>query len=117
MLHYATSFFVNVTVACGTECGTKNPATNPRTKTGGSQELANKRQKDYRIRNGKPYARITYYDEQGRRRDVMRLAESRAHAKELAAQMRRELKDHGERIVDADKLKFEELASYYEADK
>jgi integrase len=79
--------------------------------------LVNKRQKDYRIRDGKVYARITYYDEQGRRRDVMRLAESRAHAKELAAQMRRELKDHGERIVDADKLKFEELAGYYEEDK
>lgn len=79
--------------------------------------MANKRQKDYRIRDGKVYARITYYDEQGRRRDVMRLADSRAHAKELAAQMRRELKDHGERIVDADKLKFDELAGYYEEDK
>jgi integrase len=70
-------------------------------------DMANKRQKDYRIRNGKVFAR----------KDVMRLAENRAHAKELAAQMRRELKDHGERIVDADKLKFEELAGYYEADK
>ena len=79
--------------------------------------MANKRQKDYRIRDGKVYARITYFDEKGKRRDVMRLAESRAHAKELAAQMRRELKDHGERIVDADKLKFEELAGYYEEDK
>src|SRR5262245_52845103 len=77
----------------------------------------NKRQKDYRIRNGKVYARITYYDEQGRRRDVMRLAESRAQAKDLAAQMRMEHKDHGDRIIDADKLKFEELAGYYEADK
>jgi integrase len=77
----------------------------------------NKRQKDYRIRDGKVYARVTYYNEQGRRRDVMRLAESRAHAKELAAQMRRELKDHGERIVEADKLKFEELAGYYEEDR
>jgi hypothetical protein len=28
--------------------------------------MANKRQKDYRIRDGKVYARITYYDEQGR---------------------------------------------------
>lgn len=79
--------------------------------------MANKRQKDYRIRDGKVYARVTYRDEQGRHRDVMRLADSRSHAKELAAQMRRELKDHGSRIVDADKLKFAELASYYEEDK
>jgi integrase len=79
--------------------------------------MANKRQKDYRIRDGKVYARITYTDEKGRRRDVMRLADSRAHAKELAAQMRSEMKDHGSRIVDADKLKFETLAGYYEEDR
>lgn len=77
----------------------------------------NKRQKDYRIRDGKVYARITYTDEQGKRRDVMRLAESKAHAKELAAQMRLEHKDHGDRIIDADKLKFEDLAGYYEKDR
>jgi len=47
----------------------------------------------------------------------MWLADSRAHAKELAAQMRRELKDHGPRDVDADKLKFETLAEYYEEDR
>ncbi len=79
--------------------------------------MANKRQKDYRIRNGKVYARITYTDEKGKRRDVMRLADSRAHAKELAAQMRSEMKDHGSRIVDADKLKFETLLGYYEEDR
>lgn len=79
--------------------------------------MASKRQKDYRIRDGKVYARITYTDERGNRRDVMRLADSRAHAKELAAQMRRELKDHGSRVVDADRLKFAELARYYEEDR
>jgi integrase len=88
-----------------------------RTKNGDSQKMANKRQKDYRVRNGKVYARITYTDEKGKRRDLMRLADSRAHAKELAAQMRRELKDHGPRVVDADKLKFETLAKYYEEDR
>src|SRR5262245_57176832 len=79
--------------------------------------MANKRQKDYRIRDGRVYARITFIDADGKRRDVMRLADSRAHAKELAAQMRRELKDYGERIADADKLKFAMLAKYYEEDK
>jgi len=40
--------------------------------------MASKRQKDYRIRDGKLFARITFYDEQGERKDVMRLADSRA---------------------------------------
>src|SRR5262249_25496564 len=80
-------------------------------------KMANKRQKDYRIRDGKVYARITYTDASGKRRDVMRLADSRAHAKELAAQMRRDLKDHGARVVDADRLKFAEMAQFYEEDQ
>jgi integrase len=47
----------------------------------------------------------------------MRLAQSRAHAKDLAAEMRLQHKSHGDRIIDADKLKFETLAGYYEEDK
>lgn len=76
-----------------------------------------KREKHYRIRNGKVYARITYTDASGKRRDLMRLADSRAHAKELAAQMRRELKDHGARAIDADRMTFAELAGHYEEDR
>lgn len=79
--------------------------------------MGSTRQKDYRIRSGRVYARITYTDAGGKRRDVMRLAESKSHAKELAAQMRRELKDHGSRVVDADRMKFAELARHYEEDR
>jgi len=79
--------------------------------------MAAKREKHYRIRNGKVYARITYVDAAGRRRDVMRLAESKSHAKEVAAQLLRELKDHGSRVIDADRMKFAELARYYEEDR
>jgi len=79
--------------------------------------MSAKREKHYRIRNGKVYARITYTDAAGKRRDLMRLAESKSHAKELAAQMRRELKDHGARIVDADRTSFAELAKFYEEDR
>src|SRR5262249_44869901 len=78
--------------------------------------MATKREKHYRVRNGKVYARITFVDEGGKRRDVMRLAESKSHAKEGAAQLRRELKDHGSRVVDGDRMKFLELAKYYEED-
>ena len=79
--------------------------------------MGSTRQKDYRVRGDKVYARITYVDASGKRRDVMRLAESKSHAKELAAQMRRDLKDHGSRVVDADRLKFKEMAKYYEEDQ
>lgn len=79
--------------------------------------MSTKREKHYRIRKGKIYARITFTDASGKRRDVMRLAESKSHAKELATQMRRELKDHGSRAVDADRMIFAELASFYEEDR
>ena len=79
--------------------------------------MVNKREKHYRIRDGKIYARITFTDSTGKRRDLMRLAESKSHAKELAAQLRRDLKDHGARAVDADRMKFSELAKFYEDDR
>jgi len=79
--------------------------------------MSAKREKHYRVRNGKVYARITYIDAGGKRRDVMRLAESKSHAKEVAAQLRRELKDHGARVVDADRMKFAEMARCYEEDR
>src|SRR5215510_14230282 len=79
--------------------------------------MNSKREKHYRVRYGRIYARITYTDDSGNRRDLMRLAESKSHAKELAAQMRQELKDHGSRAVDADRMTFAELAKYYEEDR
>src|SRR5262245_35663411 len=83
----------------------------------GGMALSTKREKHYRVRNGKVYARVTYIDASGKRRDVMRLAESKSHAREVAAQLRRELKDHGSRVVDADRMKFVELARHYEVDR
>ncbi|MBX3278837.1 MAG: tyrosine-type recombinase/integrase [Acidobacteria bacterium] len=71
------------------------------------------RDRHYRIRHGKIYARITFTDASGKRRDLMRLAESKTHARELAVQMMRELKDHGEQIVDADRMPFRQLAELY----
>jgi integrase len=79
--------------------------------------MSAKREKHYRVRNGRVYARITYIDASGKRRDVMRLADSKSHAKEVAAQLRRELKDHGSRVVDADRMKFNDLARLYEEDR
>lgn len=79
--------------------------------------MTNKREKHYRIRKGKIYARITYTDASGKRRDLMRLAESKTQAKELATQMLRDLRDHGARVIDADRMTFADLAKFYEEDR
>ncbi|MFN7947025.1 MAG: site-specific integrase [Blastocatellia bacterium] len=76
--------------------------------------MAGNREKHYRIRNGKIYARVTFTDASGKRRDVMRLAESKTQARELAERMMRELNDQGERTIDGDRMTFRELAEIYD---
>jgi integrase len=78
------------------------------------EAMVNKREKHYRIRKGKIYARVTFTDPSGRRRDIMRVAESKSQARELAAQILRDLKDHGAQAIDSDRLKFSQLAKLYE---
>ncbi|MBK8315028.1 MAG: hypothetical protein IPL01_13875 [Acidobacteria bacterium] len=64
---------------CGTKCGTKKDPL--------LYIMPGKKDRYYRIRNGKIYARVTFTDAAGRRRDVMKLAESKTHARELSTQM------------------------------
>src|SRR5207237_6499797 len=66
-----------------------------------------------RERNGKLFARIQYIGEDGKRRDKERPAENRKHARELITEMRRELKQHGEPVLDAHKMTFSELSERY----
>ncbi len=75
--------------------------------------MAGKRDRYYRIRNGKVYARITFTDETGKRRDLMRLADDKVHARELAAQMLAEVRNHGVEMLDADRITFDKLADAY----
>ena len=76
-----------------------------------------KEKRDYggsiRERNGKLFARIQYIGEDGKRRDKERPAENRKHARELISEMRRELKQHGEPVLDAHKMTFTELSERY----
>src|SRR5262245_14396789 len=74
------------------------------------------REKHYRVRNGKVYGRITFIDENGKRRDVMRLAESKTAAKDVAKRLRQEFDDHGTRVIDSDHMTFCQLADLYEND-
>src|SRR6266571_2021048 len=66
-----------------------------------------------RTRGGMLFARIQYIGEDGKRRDKERPAKNRKHARELITEMRRELQQHGETILDAHKMTFHELSERY----
>src|SRR2546421_7054517 len=82
-----------------------------------SSSNGRKEKRDYgasiRERNGKLFARIQYIGEDGKRRDKERPAENRKHAREVITEMRRELKQHGEPVLDAHKMTFNELSERY----
>lgn len=62
---------------------------------------------------GKPYARVTYVDEYGKRRDIRRRAFSRTHARQLIKELLREIEERGEGSLDTSRLTFAQLAKHY----
>jgi integrase len=70
--------------------------------------------KRIRERRGGVFARVTFTDESGRRREIERRARNRTDAKEALKQILRDLDDHGEHIFDADQMSFADLTGYYE---
>lgn len=79
--------------------------------------MGTKREKHYRKRKGKIYARITFVDSNGKRRDLMRLADGVDDAREIAIRLRNEYKQYGARIIDADRMTFGDLAENYAKDR
>ena len=67
----------------------------------------------YADSGGRWYARVTFTNEQGKRRDIKRSAESDKEAKKILKGLLRELEDRGERSLEAEKMTFAELADYY----
>ena len=63
---------------------------------------------------GSWYARVTYTDEGGNRRNVKRQAENKTEAKEEIKRILRELDEHGEKALDGSQMSFNDLADYYE---
>jgi len=63
-------------------------------------------------KNGSIFARVTFVDATGKRKDKLRLAENRTHAKELIKEMLRDIEDTGDQSLDGHT--FADLASYYE---
>lgn len=59
------------------------------------------------------WARLTFIDEvTGKRRDLQRRAENKAHAEELREQLAREYDAGGQRLLEAERMMFAELAEY-----
>lgn len=67
----------------------------------------------YKDNSGRWYARVTFTNEQGKRRDIKRSGESEKDAKKTLRALLRELEDSGENSLDAANMTFAELADHY----
>lgn len=65
------------------------------------------------MNGGDIYARVTYTDQNGKRRDIKRKAVSRTHARTLAKEMIAELDERGDQALDASRMSFAQLALHY----
>lgn len=63
--------------------------------------------------DGQIFARITYNDDTGKRRDVKRKAVSRTHARQIIKEMLREVEERGEESLDSSRVTFAQLAKHY----
>lgn len=59
------------------------------------------------------HARITYTDASGKRRNICRAVENKTEGYLLLKKLKRELEDHGEQRIDAEKMTFRQLAEVY----
>lgn len=66
----------------------------------------------WRDKEGKLYARYTYTDADGKRRDIKRRASSITDAKEKYKAMEREHKEQGPKALDAARMTFNDLADH-----
>src|ERR671938_1559318 len=67
----------------------------------------------YQDSNGRWYARITFTNEQGIRRDIKRSARDEKAANKALKSLVRELEDNGERSLENANMGFAELAEHY----
>jgi integrase len=62
---------------------------------------------------GKWYARLTYTEPSGQRRNIKRRAEGKTDAKAVLKQLLSELEDHGGKSLDASRMTFNDFADYF----
>ncbi len=67
-----------------------------------------------RERRGGVFARVTFTDESGSRREIERRAKNTTDAKDLIKGLLRDLDDHGEDLIDGAQMNFGQLADHFE---
>lgn len=65
-------------------------------------------------KDGKWYARLTFTDASGNRRNIKRTAKNESEAKKILKNVLRELEEEGEQSFDTANLTFKDLANHYE---
>ena len=68
----------------------------------------------FQDKSGRWYGRVTFTNEQGKRRDIKRRAENQKAAKKLLTDLLRELDEFGQKALDAANIKFSQLCDYYQ---
>ncbi|HZS04473.1 MAG TPA: hypothetical protein VFD58_06525 [Blastocatellia bacterium] len=64
-------------------------------------------------RGGRIYARITFTDAQGKKRNLVRLAKNRTDAGQILKKLNRQIDDEGGRGIDAARMTIAHLCDYY----
>lgn len=68
----------------------------------------------FQDKNGKWYARTTFTDRTGKRRNIKKTAKDKADAKATLRTIIRQIEDEGEKYIDGSRMTFNELADHYE---
>lgn len=76
--------------------------------------MVKSKDKYIKIIDGNYWARITYLDQFGKRREVKRRAESKTHAKQLVQKLLLEIEQHGQDSLGNAQMTVLELVDYYE---
>src|SRR5215510_10861389 len=95
---------------CGDECGDGKRSSRAYDET----SMGKTRSGSVRRRDGSIYARISFTDDEGHRREVWRKAENKTQAKALINDLLRTLDDHGERALEGANMTFKDLADEYQ---
>jgi hypothetical protein len=67
----------------------------------------------FQDKKGNWFARTTFTDSKGKRRNVKRKGKDKSEAKEILKSLLRQLDDEGEKAIDAAQMTFNHLADYY----
>ncbi|MFL6229081.1 MAG: tyrosine-type recombinase/integrase [Pyrinomonadaceae bacterium] len=68
----------------------------------------------FQDKNGKWYARTTFTDRKGKRRNIKKTAKDKADAKVILKSIIRQIEDEGEKYIDGSRMTFNELADHYD---